>query len=124
MRTSVVSTSRNAALPASAVCSIDTVTLGLSKETVQQLLRAQLEPIIEALGVIRAKLTYLEANMATQADIDALTTALTDADAAIQQEIAKLEAANPSLDLSGLKAAVDATAALVPAATTPAAPSA
>ncbi|HEY5201347.1 MAG TPA: hypothetical protein VIJ31_10610 [Acidothermaceae bacterium] len=62
--------------------------------------------------------------MSTQADIDALTTALTADDAAIATEIAALQAANPSLDLSALQAAVAATAALVPAATAPAAPAA
>lgn len=50
-----------------------------------------------------------------QADLDALATALTDADAAILAEIAALQAANPALDLTGLTAAVAATAALVPA---------
>lgn len=64
----------------------------------------------------------IETRMATQADIDALTTALTADDAAIAQEIANLQAANPDLDLSALTAAVAATAALVPAATTPTAP--
>ena len=71
--------------------------------------------------------------VATQADIDALTAALTAEDAellaavvAIQAEIAALQEANPELDLSGLtgavaatSAAVDAVAALVPPAVEP-----
>lgn len=72
--------------------------------------------------------------MATQAEIDAVTSGLADLkskldadDSAIQQEIASLQAANPSLDLSGLQSAVsdlsasvDATTALVPAPDAPA----
>jgi hypothetical protein len=53
--------------------------------------------------------------MATQADLDNLTAQLTAADQGIQAEIAALQAANPALDLSGLQAAVQATADLVPA---------
>jgi hypothetical protein len=76
----------------------------------------------DSLGDIRETLQRIENTMATQADIDALTTALTADDAAIATEIANLQAANPNLDLSALTAAVAATAALVPAATTSAAP--
>lgn len=74
----------------------------------------------DSLGDIRETLRRIENTMATQADIDALTTALTADDAAIAQEIAALQAANPALDLSGLQAAVAATAALVPAPDQPA----
>lgn len=73
--------------------------------------------------------------MATQADIDALTTALTSEDsqlntavAAIQAEITALQNNNPTIDVTALQAAVasmttavSAAAALVPA--TPPAPS-
>ncbi len=66
----------------------------------------------------------------TQADLDALagalndvSTRLTSADEGLQAEIDALQAANPSLDLSGVQAAlanvsaqVDATAAMVPVA--------
>jgi cytochrome c556 len=73
----------------------------------------------------------MEKNMATtQADLDALaaalgdlSTKLTSADEGLQAEIDALQAANPSLDLSGVQSAlgalsaqVDATAAMVPAA--------
>lgn len=50
-----------------------------------------------------------------QSDLDALTAALTADDAAILAEITALQVANPTLDLTGLTAAVAATAALVPA---------
>lgn len=78
----------------------------------------------DGLADIRETLKRIETKMATQADIDALTTALTADDAAIATEIAALQAANPSLDLSALQAAVAATAALVPAATAPTPPAA
>lgn len=81
--------------------------------------RAVLLSIHRHLLHIRIQLDRMELKMTTQADIDALTTALTSDDAAIAQEIAALQAANPNLDLSGLQAAVAATAALVPAATAP-----
>lgn len=88
--------------------------------------------------------------MATQAEIDALTTQLTSSaaasaaatatliadDASISAEIARLKVANPTLDITALsasvqasidavtaaQAAVDATTALVPAVTPPAVP--
>jgi hypothetical protein len=75
---------------------------------------------------LQAQITALSKKvglMATQADVDALTARLAALDtraknavAAIQAEIAKLQTANPSLDLTGLTAAVsnlesDATAA-------------
>jgi hypothetical protein len=55
----------------------------------------------------------------TQADLDALATAVANDVTAIQAEIAALQAANPNLDLSGLQAAVaslDATANPAPPA--------
>jgi uncharacterized coiled-coil protein SlyX len=76
------------------------------------------------------RLTRMETRMANQqADLDAVAQRLADlkdtltaADAGIQAEIDALKSQNPSLDLSGLQAAVDglssqvdATAALVPA---------
>lgn len=75
--------------------------------------------------------TQGEQIVSTQADVDALTAALTADDSqlnaavvAIQAEIAALQNANPALDLSGLTSAVAATAdavtavaALVPPAT-------
>jgi hypothetical protein len=54
----------------------------------------------------------LESLMATQAEIDALTTAVNTAVADIQAEIAALQAANPALDLSKLQAAVGSLTAL------------
>lgn len=54
--------------------------------------------------------------MATQAEIDAVTSEITDAAGRIQDKIAELETANPGLDLSGLKAEADALAGIVPAA--------
>lgn len=79
-------------------------------------------------------LQRLEDTVATQADIDALTAAVTADDSAllgavtgIAAEIAALQSANPDLDLSGLQgkvtdlsSAVTSVQALVPAATTPA----
>lgn len=68
--------------------------------------------------------------MATQAEVDAITTAIQDLkteltadDAAIQQAITDLQSAHPDVDLTALNAAVsalsdqvDATGALVPPA--------
>ena len=54
--------------------------------------------------------------LSQQSEIDADVAALQADDTAILAEIAKLQAANPSLDLTALKAAVDATAAIVPPA--------
>ena len=51
-----------------------------------------------------------------QDEINADVAELQAADTAIEAEIAKLQAANPALDLSGLKAAVAATAAIPPPA--------
>lgn len=60
--------------------------------------------------------------MATQAEIDAITSEVTDAAGRIQAKLAELETANPGIDLSGLKAEADALAAVVPAPAPPAAP--
>lgn len=66
---------------------------------------------------IEMNLERLDSEMAvTQADLDNLTTELTADDGAIQTEITALQAANPNLDLTGLKAAVAKTGDLVPAA--------
>lgn len=52
--------------------------------------------------------------MATQEEIDALTQTLTDAVTRIQAEIATLEANHPDLDLTGLKAEVEAVGNISP----------
>jgi uncharacterized coiled-coil protein SlyX len=52
--------------------------------------------------------------LSTQADVDALTTELAAATQRIVDEITALENANPALDLSALKTAVDALDAVVP----------
>jgi hypothetical protein len=54
--------------------------------------------------------------MSQQDEINADVTALTTAVAAISAEIAALQAANPTLDLTALKSAVDAVAAIAPPA--------
>lgn len=88
----------------------------------------RMETLERAYWRLNMRVARLETLMAvTQADLDALSTKLGDLknalaadDAALQQEIAALQAANPNLDLSGVQAAVDqlsaqvdATAALV-----------
>jgi hypothetical protein len=88
--------------------------------------------IICGIDSLHARLDIMEnLLMATQADLDAVTASLATLkdtlvadDSAIQAEIAALQSANPGLDLTGLQAAVadvsaavDATTALVPAAT-------
>lgn len=94
---------------------------------------ARMEALENAHRRLTAHVNRMEKHMATQADIDALTTklgelkdTLTADDAGIQAEIDALKAANPAVDVSGLQSAVDAlsaqvdaTSALVPA---PAAP--
>jgi hypothetical protein len=50
--------------------------------------------------------------MATQSQIDALTSAITTAIAGIRADLEAIKAANPAVDLSGLQASVDALAAL------------
>ena len=57
----------------------------------------------------------VSALMSQQDEINADVTELQAAAAAIQAEIAKLQTANPALDLTGLKSAVDAVAAIPPA---------
>ena len=54
--------------------------------------------------------------MSQQDEINADVTELDGAVAAIQAEIAKLQGSNPTLDLTALKTAVDAVAAIAPAA--------
>jgi hypothetical protein len=74
---------------------------------------------VRAVERLTATVAHLkEIIMATQADVDALTTELAAATARIQSEIADLEAAvanGQPVDLGGLKAAVDALDAVVPA---------
>ena len=65
------------------------------------------------LNQINAKVDKL---MSQQDEINADVTELQAANAVIVAEIAKLQAANPALDLTALKAAVDATTAIVPPA--------
>lgn len=54
--------------------------------------------------------------MSQQDEINADVTELDTAVTAIQAEIAQLQQANPGLDLTALKTAVDAVAAIAPAA--------
>lgn len=54
--------------------------------------------------------------MSEQDEINADVAELSGADDEILAEIAKLQAANPALDLTALRAAVDRTAAIPPAA--------
>ena len=70
----------------------------------------RLDRIEKAIAAIQQK----ETGMATQADIDAFTQRLTDATQAIQQELATLQSANPSLDLSSLNNAVASVESLEP----------
>jgi multidrug resistance efflux pump len=74
-------------------------------------------------GEIWGRLNQLEENqMATQAEVDTITTEvqtvatdLTTAQTALQAEIDSLAAANPSIDLSGLRTAVAPLAGAVTA---------
>jgi hypothetical protein len=50
----------------------------------------------------------------TQADLDALASELTDAEGRIQSEINQLQSDHPDLDLTGLQAAVQSVAGMVP----------
>lgn len=68
----------------------------------------QLTAIQQSLKAIQAK----EKTMATQDDINALSDRLGAAVSAIQQEISDLQAANPTLDLSGLQDKVAAVEGL------------
>ena len=65
-----------------------------------------------------------EQQMTTQDDLDAITAELGTALTNIQAEIAALQAANPALDLTALRAAADALAAVAPAPAPPAEPTA
>lgn len=79
------------------------------------------------LAAIEQKLTQIGAHMATQADVDALTTAvdtlvtnliaddsaLQTAVAGIAAEIAALQAQNPALDISALQTSVEGAQAAV-----------
>ena len=69
--------------------------------------------ILNALWRIERRLEIL---MSQQDEINADVTELDGAVTAIQAEIASLQAANPALDLTALKTAVDAVAAIPPAA--------
>lgn len=71
--------------------------------------RSRNREIWQAINAIERKLTY----MATQAEVDGITTEiqkvatdLTTVQGTLQTEIDNLAAANPSIDLSGLKTAV------------------
>jgi hypothetical protein len=69
--------------------------------------------IMRSLQLLHQKVDIV---MSQQDDINADVTELTTAVAAIAAEIAALQAANPTLDLTALKAAVDSAAALAPPA--------
>ena len=70
----------------------------------------------QALQLLRAIDKNVRTLMSQQDEINADVAALQAADTAILAEIAKLQQANPALDLTALKAAVDATTAIVPPA--------
>lgn len=104
-----------------------------SRRAVHRQLAQMWEAIRLEADATTTALTEMRKTMATQADIDALTTKLSDmkdhltsADAGIQAEIDALKAANPAVDVTALQSAVDAlsgqvdaTAALVPAPVEP-----
>jgi hypothetical protein len=69
--------------------------------------------ILRSLQALHLKADIL---MTQQDEIDADVTELNTATSAILAEIAALQAANPSLDLTALKAAADAVAAIAPPA--------
>lgn len=69
--------------------------------------------ILNALWRVERRLEML---MSQQDEINADVAELSAADDEILAEIARLEQANPGLDLTALKAAVDRTAAIPPAA--------
>jgi len=69
--------------------------------------------ILNALWRVERRLEIL---MSEQAEIDADVTELNGAVTAIQAEIAQLQQANPALDLTALKTAVDAVAGIAPPA--------
>ena len=69
--------------------------------------------ILSSLWRVEARLEML---MTQQEEINADVAELNSADDEILAEIAKLQAANPALDLTALKTAVDAVAAIAPPA--------
>jgi hypothetical protein len=69
--------------------------------------------ILNALWRVERRLEIL---MSQQDEINADVTELDTAFTAIQAEIAQLQQANPGLDLTALKTAVDAVAGIAPAA--------
>lgn len=74
---------------------------------------AQIADIQRTVHTIDANVRHL---MSQQDEINADVAELQAADANILAEIAKLQAANPALDLTALKAAVDATSQIAPPA--------
>ena len=74
---------------------------------------SQIADIQRTVHAINAKVNLMSDQ---QAEIDADVQELQAADANILAEIAKLQAANPALDLTALKAAVDATSQIAPPA--------
>ena len=69
--------------------------------------------IMRTLGIINQKLDVI---MSQQDEINADVAELTAAVGSIQAEITALQNANPTLDLTALKSAVDAVAAIAPPA--------
>ena len=81
--------------------------------------RATMTPIVTNAAIMRALTTIqqkLDVIMSQQDEVNADVTELTAAVTAIQAEIAALQAANPALDLTALKSAVDSVAAIAPPA--------
>ena len=74
---------------------------------------AQIADIQRTVHTINAKVDHMSDQ---QDEINADVAELQAADANILAEIANLQAANPALDLTALKAAVDATGAIAPPA--------
>ena len=74
---------------------------------------SQIADIQRTVHAIQTKVNHMSDQ---QAEIDADVQELQAADANILAEIAKLQAANPALDLTALKAAVDATSQIAPPA--------
>ena len=74
---------------------------------------SQIADIQRTVHAIQTKVNHMSDQ---QAEIDADVQELQAADANIHAEIAKLQAANPALDLTALKAAVDATSQIAPPA--------
>ena len=70
----------------------------------------------QVLALLRQINGKVDKLMSQQDEINADVTELDGAVAAIQAEIAKLQGSNPALDLTALKTAVDAVAAIAPPA--------